>query len=371
MKVRTLSILELYEHIEIVEYMLLAAPVEYELRLYILPEVRTQLDASLLEKCTVNSHPNKIVLVNQLCLEADEYTRTIVLTRNIDYRIFSPVFNLALKPILFVHDSRFGFASSAILDYSWRSRLRRLKWKFQGAWPRSLLSEEKDWAGFVVSTSKAADFLSRNGEERPVLSIPFAVWPEQYEALVSGKRHPLKVVVPGSVDPLHRDYELIADSFRMYAGAPLELSIPGIIRGKGGEEALRIISESLPAQVKFSGSSRQNVLYYQNELRDADFLLLPIRRVVKYATQFEFAGVTKGIGAIEDQIRYGKRALISSDVPSWSDLSSWQIRFGNALDLQNALESLAEFEAMSTAPAAFRQNEVRLKWSAFLLSLNE
>jgi hypothetical protein len=151
------------------------------------------------------------------------------------------------------------------------------------------------------------------------------------------------ITIPGTISNEGRDYEMVIKALKKVIPIlemPIQVILAGRPKGDNGQEIIEKV-ETLQTDffltLVFKNSIPQRE--YEAILAKTDFLVLPLKKQVKYGIYQEINGLSKITGSINDQIRYGLPALISSDYPLPIELENVSQRFKNADDLSTILEN--------------------------------
>jgi hypothetical protein len=157
------------------------------------------------------------------------------------------------------------------------------------------------------------------------------------------KNKVITITIPGTISNEGRDYEMVIKALKKVIPIlemPIQVILAGRPKGDNGQEIIEKV-ETLQTDffltLVFKNSIPQRE--YEAILAKTDFLVLPLKKQVKYGIYQEINGLSKITGSINDQIRYGLPALISSDYPLPIELENVSQRFKNADDLSTILEN--------------------------------
>jgi hypothetical protein len=150
-------------------------------------------------------------------------------------------------------------------------------------------------------------------------------------------KSPVNITIPGTISDEGRDYEMVVQAWRRIIPKlklPVQLILAGRPKGIYGEKITRKIEELVNENFSvllFKKSIPQ--LEYEDILTQTDFVILPLKKRVKYGIYQEINGLSKITGSVNDQIRFAIPALISSDYPLSVEVENISQRFKNAEDL--------------------------------------
>ena len=338
MKHLSIAIVELYEHVEVINFLLRALPTSIQIEALLIS--RTISKENLLESDRIKriisqaDQEDRVSFLRKNTVFVEKVDMVIVTTQNTNHLLLDIYKQLTTRRVLVVHDSNFHFLRQSILSYKIKDILRRVRWKFNGSWSRRLQQHE-GWDGFIVARSSMAEVLRTAGVQIPILAQPFGIWPNsQINQNFCGK---LIVVIPGAIDREHRDYSIVIDALKLVS-RNVQIILPGRLRRSTDQRVLEdfyfMAKTKCNVEVIFGGDSD-----YYNSMEKAHALILPFRVNTIYATQFEKNGVTKSMGSEHDQISFGKYALVSSNYNGHEALSELQYRYRNAEELASLIES--------------------------------
>ena len=361
-----IAIIELYEHWEVVQY-LSRALCNHELEFWLTEGVAEHPALATLDDVHRFAVQEREQAALHLARRAGAFDAIIVCTRIADHRPWKALALTVVPQVLLLHDAAFSFSASPQLLQDWRSRLRRARWRLNGDWVSRRLAHQSQWRGFVTSAPGGEDYLRSTGESRPCLVTPYAIAPmagAQMRPLLPDDTE-LRLALPGSIDDGHRDYATIIRALTDWRGRRLQVSLPGVMRGGGAKEVLRGFAGLASDRLTVQSIQKCPNLDYPSALIDAHALLMPVRRTVYYATQLEHVGVTKGLGALDDQFRYRKPAIVPEGIVTWPELSAATQRYSSAFELRRLLDQY-EIGLPSEVFAPFTAEVLGAKWTAFL-----
>lgn len=355
-------IIELYQHFELVNY-LLGVFDAAQTYVYVSTEISEFVQPGSMESVLCDPADRSAAVV-RLVQEAAETDVIVVCTRGLDSKIWQPLNRTKAKCVLLVHNGALEFVRPLRLSYDLLDRLRRLKWRWLGYWPRPPLSSESLWSGFVTSAASGRSYLRDLGETRPILNLPYAIWPV-HPAHESDNTEPLKVAVPGSVDSEVREYHDLLSFVQDYRGPQVQLVVPGQLRSRDARRILTKLHAVENGCVEVKSRISMPGLSYFHELDTADVFWLPVRKFVKYATQLEIAGLTKGIGSLDDQVRHGKPALLPRYLVGDPHLSLWRYPYDSLGEVYTQF-NLGFDTSELQAPTVYTLDAVQEAWGDFL-----
>lgn len=153
----------------------------------------------------------------------------------------------------------------------------------------------------------------------------------------------LKVVLPGSISAMRRDYGHVLEVVDRFAkeGASITFSIAGQAVGAYGREVLRRLEH---ANTEHAGIARfyptgppLTAEMFQDEMSTADLLLSPLCAEFRALGTTEYYGRTKGTGAMGDMITYHLPGLLPSHIPVPPGLAGSVFHYSSAEELHSLL----------------------------------
>lgn len=144
----------------------------------------------------------------------------------------------------------------------------------------------------------------------------------------NSKSKVLKVVIPGGVSQLRRDYKRVFSNIKKWENDLKEVSnfesklIEFIFLGKAEGKELREIIDlerSLECITITYFSERVSQHDFEKWMSEADVLWCPIQQETEFFSHKEIYGTTKMTGNLGDAIKYGKLAVFPKDYPSKLD----------------------------------------------------
>ena len=171
-------------------------------------------------------------------------------------------------------------------------------------------------------------------------SLDFALFEEYIPPKPPG--HPLSIVVPGIVSDKSRDYFLLLRAFeqiRTTGSGKLQITLLGGLKGGYGDKVRMEFQKMAGERLELITFDR----YIQQEefdqtLRNADFLLLPIKRKMKYSIYGELNGYTCVSGNMNDILRFGIPAILPSSYPVDVRLKPLVSAYSDERELVNTLQ---------------------------------
>lgn len=185
-------------------------------------------------------------------------------------------------------------------------------------------------------------------ESKIVGSFPFYLFEGVQKTTVSHS-HP-RIVIPGSVSSKSRDYNLV---YKVLKQLELEEKIEIVILGKPiGKEGKEIVE-----RIKTLASHHLEIIHfddylgqetYDKYLKNADYLLLPLKKTMHYAFLEELQGKTCISGNIHDMVRFATPSIIPDFYPIDGDLSVLVQPYSSATELKSLLELTSKKQLFKT-----------------------
>jgi len=200
--------------------------------------------------------------------------------------------------------------------------------------------------GLVFPTPIILEYVQNNFKLPQNLLLtaqPFSYNHRKLRKIVS----PIKIAIPGTVDPNVRNYESVLSAFQSIKNKlqhPIQIVLLGIPVPKG----IEILN-------KFKNLENKNITVltfqdyiahdqYQAHLLTSSFLILPLKRVVRNYIYREQMGFSKISGSINDMIRWGIPAFIPEHFPLEDDLSEITQTYKNHDLAERLLNRINNFE---------------------------
>ena len=217
-----------------------------------------------------------------------------------------------------------------------------------------------------------AEFVAQRwgGNRDSILAVPYAFAEEAQGTLkplsarVGAAGNALRIGVPGSFDPAVREYGDLRAAVRRLGRSAIWV-LPGRARGAGGSAELERLLSAIDAHPTQTYERDRWLTHYDEALSSCDVLVLPLRGVMRYATQFETGGITKVAGAENDQVKAALPALVCAEYAGREELRPCQRAYRGAEQLA---ELLTSFTPATDCPPV-RLEELRGRWGAWLRRL--
>lgn len=214
-----------------------------------------------------------------------------------------------------LHKGHLAFAPFANIDWmqflkSFKAigRLLKMLWKLKG------ISDQLAKSKFVIVPDQIVCYYLDKINKRSIklVPLPFAV-NEEYSKIKTGKE--IHIVIPGSVSDKSRDYQIIYQALVKIAPPfPVKLTLLGNTSSSYAKKIIKRLKEI----------DGLKLIYYdhfisQKEfdavMRSADFLILPMQKMMKFGITQEKNGFSCVSGNINDMVKYGIPSIIPSFYP--------------------------------------------------------
>jgi len=235
------------------------------------------------------------------------------------------------KVIVTLHDANSFLHSSLSLNF--RRSVRHIG--------KKLLSRYT-YAYSTVAESVKNYLKTKMNVTKNIYCIPGAVYESRLQNIKNINRgEPLKIVIPGSIDKLRRNYEFVFSLLNKINEQHIHVHITFLGAGYG-EYGKAILEKS-----KEYSAMHDNLSYYMDkivfqdefdrQLDDCHFIFIPsvINTVIADNIE-ETYGLTKSSGNIFDAIKHGKPMIIPAGLSINTDLESGVKKY-------NGLDDLVEF----------------------------
>ena len=365
---RRLTIVEPYDHHEVVSYLLQVLPDAWQAQLLCSESVANRLRTSrMLHRADVEilgRGPVHLELRKHLEL-LENADLLLASTLQLDPRPARVLTDLDIPRVLVVHDANYAFDESARLSRGILDRLRRSRWRARGWWRRPGVTVA-DWHGLVVGRDSMprGSALDRGLEVVPTLATPFACAPVQpLGADPIPPSRALRIALTGGLDRRRRDYQPVWAALKRLR-RPFEIS-SGQSLGAGGKAILRQLT-ALSAYRPAHQMAREPDVGdgYEDMLAWADVLVHPIRAITSFATVLERYGASKVSGSENDQIRSGTFGIYPADYPVRDELKAMSASYTSGEHLADLLECFTPVPGSPTECLSSAYQTTR--WGIFL-----
>jgi glycosyltransferase involved in cell wall biosynthesis len=180
----------------------------------------------------------------------------------------------------------------------------------------------------------------------PIYWIPGAIYETtSINIPIKADKKSLRIVVPGSIDILRRDYGLVLTVYSQLreTGANVELVLLGAPCGKYGET---ILKKCISLNEKWGGG----LVWYENfvpnsefdiQMKAADIVLLPVLPSTSIFDGItEIYGITKSSGGMSDMVKWAKPGVVPKDFRYAQRLDSSILSYQNPAELVKILIDL-------------------------------
>lgn len=219
---------------------------------------------------------------------------------------------------------------------------------------RSELNSRKKHVGmmdyFVFSSDKTLEYAKLNypefSEKFYPKSLPIVYCEHSEKSSHDSKKTVITII--GTVDRRRRNYQQVINAIEITKSkehTPLEFHFLGSPISKNGHSIIK--------KLKSLKSKGINIVTYNKFIENStfeavinmsDFILIPLKKNVKFTLFKETYSKTKISGNVNDAIRFGKPAIINSDYELDEQVSSSFIRFENELQLANLFCTINHFK---------------------------
>ncbi|MEM6644099.1 MAG: glycosyltransferase [Bacteroidota bacterium] len=280
-------------------------------------------------------HKMDLVLLNTLASHYQYFART-------DFRI-----PLALR----IHNTQTYLGKKVRFDFGsgwqdWKYNLRHIFGKSIGKLDWYYRKKFLQKVNFFVFPSRAMVSFAQNNHQY-ASKVNDIVLPLTFYHPLESEQHDTKsrvsVVIPGTVEKKRRDYKIVVEALRSMDAHDLgkiALCLLGKIDDWYGREILNELLGLEGLEVRhFSDFVPQDA--FEQAMRRADFLLLPLQSKARYQIYREYYGSSKISGGESAMIKYGKPAMIPSFYKVDDALTEHALFFDSANELRGLLEKAA------------------------------
>ncbi len=364
-----IAIVELYQHQGDVDYLATVLSHLGRVTLFVTPAyAKTYAPGG--EVVTVSTAGGLRGAIQELSQRVQGFDLVVNATTMLDFRAWRSLSTPGVPWVTLVHNARWMLSERLV----WAPLkpvhvLRRLKWSLTGE-----LSHRREisshFSGLVFPSSHiVAQFAESAGKAS--LGVPWAVWgsaAHQLDAVPNDA--PPTILVPGTVLPEQRDYQLLGRALRELpaAVAPIHVVILGEARSAGARDAMKALSSELRTSDTLTTFDRlvPDEVYAQ-AWRRATCIVSLTGRDMPFATTYEGGGSTKVTGIENDQIRYARPILTPASYRGMPELSAWQTTFETAEDLRRLIEASIDGGLNARpAPAGLSLEDHISVWHTFL-----
>lgn len=189
-------------------------------------------------------------------------------------------------------------------------------------------------------------------------------------------KNTITITIPGTITNEGRDYQMVINALKSIIPS-LKNKVQLILAGRPSEEygqqiiaQVQTLASPFFEPIVFEKSIPQTA--YEAILASTDFLILPFKKTVKYSIYQEINGFSKISGSINDQIRFGLPALITTDYPLPLALENLSKRFADEEALAaNLMKWLMnrQFEKLRKEKGLLKENYTEEKVRKRLLTM--
>ncbi len=271
--------------------------------------------------------------------------------------------------VAFVHNARYHFDPKPNRPQGLRNGLRRLLYWWRGDWERRLLADA-GLAWVIVASEAMRAYIMEHVPQLPVLAVPWAIagtapMDQVPTQLVERSQlRPIHCVVPGVVREKGRRWGPVIEAFAKTKRL-CTLELLGDASGPAAARVLARFKARLPAHVRLVTHSQViGQAAYDEAIRQADVLILPLPSRIEYGTVYEMGGQTHISGAEHDQLRHNKQAWVDANWQLRPELEHLQTPYTSADDLKELIESSAS--ADSSVSSNWTLDRHQALWTGFL-----
>ena len=341
---KTIALVELQEHQEVL-FSLIDLLLEHQLDIKVFAPAQMQAELPLdwvkSEKLSwFSKSPGESIpsFITRHKVQIDRCDLVIFTTLVSDFAFFARQ-SFHGKTLLLIHKGHFFFAPHQHVQLrSFKDGLR---------WLRSTLRRDNFWRKKMLHNLDACTFLDAQIQTylQPLVPDGVSVLPAlpftYYTPDAPVANTPLRLVVPGTVSALTRDFDLLFAALARI-DAHLATPITLIFLGNAGTSSARPLFK-LMAKHQLQKINIQTFSYvlsrmeYANHLQSADFLLLPLREEIRFGIIRERYGKTTISGGINDMLQFGKATLLPAFYPLHPALDALTQRYSGADELADLL----------------------------------
>ncbi len=246
------------------------------------------------------------------------------------------------KPcVLIVHNVNglfFPFQSMFInKENPWKDMLRIFYFILSG---RFLIQSRIKNAALAIGVASPtiSEYLSNrlSMQDHLVKAMPFSLYENGDWEYNSEPQGVINIVIPGTVDEGFRDYEQVAEALGemiQLVELPVKLCLLGVLR----KRARKVLHYFVPFTEKGGQLEYfEQILSQQDfdeKIKKADFLILPLRLEKKVGFFCEFTGFSSTSGNVNDMIRWGIPSLIPEFYPLPLSLEKLVLRYSSGREL--------------------------------------
>lgn len=264
-----------------------------------------------------------------------------------DFEFFSTL-RWSAKTYYVIHDANFFFFPKANfflregLVNTAKDYIKRLRFYIQNETDRNnrFLTS---FTGLLVPAQSVYDYLQDKDTHPHTIHgvLNFAV---NDNTPAPTHNYPIHIVVPGSISNKSRDYEPLIQALQILkekAQASYTFTFLGrAMDGPGRATLTHLRALHSPALQIVTYDTFIPQQEFDEVMRSASFLILPVNQIMKISTIKEQNGYTCVSGNINDMIKYGKPALLPHYYPINSSMKDMVMQYTDAQDLASSLLSI-------------------------------
>ena len=213
--------------------------------------------------------------------------------------------------------------------------------------------------GVIVVSANLKKFITSLNliEGKPTFYLPFSLPKTNWEAPIEIEydRETISLVVPGTINPLRRDYITLLNAFEKVIKQEIR-NIQLVLLGKPNHE---IEETNLVIQkIKEINIIQEKSIIYWNEfiphtefknyLSNADFFILNLNIFYPYSENYEIYGITKETGISTLMCEYRKPCIIIGDYILPAELKQHVISGSTENDVKNIFIQISEKKIIPT-----------------------
>jgi len=261
------------------------------------------------------------------CLLKEELNTLWVNTIEYEFEAFaSMISSLKCKKILTIHNANFWFDYSKLF---FTKSYRANKYKMR-------LLKQMD-AYVALSNNVMNYIIDRFHLRKKMFVFPYSIFEEDQAVSIENVNY--KLVVPGAVDVMRRDYDFILKVYQKLNVeiSNLELVLLGPPKGDYGEGIIKIaqsINRSGGKVTWFNGEVNQKE--FDSQILSCSLIISPLQKQIGG----EQYGKSKETGCFFDMVRYAKPGIVPNYVPVPFNMNSSILSYNNEIDLIMLVKSI-------------------------------
>ncbi len=287
---------------------------------------------------------NKDSLNKEDFLFIDRHQVCFVLSIHLsNHRLIEKKWNIPTA--LLIHNSNTCFfdKESSIRSNSISNAVRKLKYKvlnLSNKRKRALDSYDRFLLPSLSIYEHITSYLKDHRKDK-ISYIPIMSGILNFKPRIKNQETPISIVVPGTVSQTSRDYQQLINAIPKIDESINDNIIIQFL-GKASGKTLDIL-KSIETNLTFV-----KLKYYTDEIdqrmfdqsmRQADFLILPIHSKITYGVNKEYFGKTWISGNLNDFMRYRKPSIVPSYFPKLDFWESLILRYDDSDQLINTINN--------------------------------